>query len=136
MPDIFAQTAVNVLADIAVRYVVEITQRLRHGKDDRAEHLPVEFSVFENGGEARLDLREHIRVRFEKLMVDFIAVEREYALRGEKVRYGRLAAAGAARHADEPHAGEQRVFYLFLCQRALAQNFEGLLRQIEDRGLA
>ena len=69
-------------------------------------------------------------------MVDFIAVEREHALRGEKLRYGRLAAAGAARHADEPHTGEERVFDLFLCQRALAQNFEGLLRQIEDRGLA
>lgn len=69
-------------------------------------------------------------------MVYFIAVEREHTLCGEKLRYGRLAAAGAARHADEPHAGEERVFDLFLCQRALAQNFEGLLRQIEDRGLA
>ena len=136
MPDILAQTAVNVLADIAVRYAVEITQRLRHGKDDRAEHLPVERSVFEHGRKARPDLREHIRARFEKLMVDFIAVEREYALRGEKVRHGRFPAAGAARHADEPHTGEERVFDLFLCQRALAQNFEGLLRQIEDRGLA
>ena len=119
-----------------MRDSIEIAQRLRHGKDDRAEHLPVEFSVFENGGEARLDLREHIRVRFEKLVVYFIAVEREHTLCGEKLRYGRLAAAGAARHADEPHAGEERVFDLFLCQRALAQNFEGLLCQIEDRGLA
>ena len=69
-------------------------------------------------------------------MVDFIAVERKYALRGEKVRHGRFPAAGAARHADEPHAGEQRVFYLFLCQRALAQDGKGLVRKIKDCGLA
>ena len=114
---------------------VEIVERRRVRKHDRAEPLSLQRPIFYCTRKTGVDLREHSGIRCQQLVIHCVAVDDERALALELHERSRLAAAGAARDADDVHLAHERVPDGIVRHGGGAQDAVRRAREINERGL-
>ena len=129
------QARAHLAADIPVRDGVEIVKRRRVRKHDRAELFALQRPIFYCTRKTGVDLREHGSIRCQQLVIHRVAVDDERALPLQLRERGRLAAARAARDADDVHLAHERVPDGIVRHGGCTQNAVRRAREVNERGL-